>query len=73
MHFINVIFFVYSSYRKTCTDVPDKLLIVSRKKDIRVRQLISKNSLNEHDMVSAHLFLVLASLKIEQFIEMSKI
>lgn len=37
--------------RKTCTDMPDKLLIVSRKKDIRVRQLISKNSLNEHDMV----------------------
>lgn len=38
--------------RKTCTDVPDKLLIISRKKDIRVRQLLSKNSLNEHDMVS---------------------
>lgn len=32
--------------------MPDKLLIVSRKKDIRVRQLSSKNSLNEHDMVS---------------------
>lgn len=32
--------------------MPDKLLIISRKKDIRVRQLLSKNSLNEHDMVS---------------------
>ncbi|XP_031629327.1 low-density lipoprotein receptor-related protein 4 isoform X2 [Contarinia nasturtii] len=37
--------------QKTCTDIPDKLLIISRKKDIRVRQLLSKNSLNEHDMV----------------------
>lgn len=37
--------------RKTCTEVPDKLLIISRKKDIRIRQLLTKNSLNEHDMV----------------------
>lgn len=37
--------------RKTCTDTLDKLLIISRKKDIRVRQLHSKNPLDEHDMV----------------------
>lgn len=43
--------------RKTCTDAPDKLLLVSRKKDIRVRQLAAKNSLNEHDMVSSRLIL----------------
>lgn len=38
-------------HRKTCTEVPDKLLIISRKKDIRIRQLLSKNNLNEYDMV----------------------
>lgn len=42
------VFFLF--IRKTCTDVPDKLLIFSRKKDIRVRQLLAKDSLNEFDM-----------------------
>lgn len=37
--------------RKTCTTVPDKLLLVARKKDIRLRQLLAKNP-NEIDMVS---------------------
>lgn len=36
--------------QKTCTSVPDKLLLLARKKDIRMRQLDSKNQ-NEHDMV----------------------
>lgn len=36
---------------KTCTSVPDKLLLLARKKDIRMRQLDSKNPLKEVDMV----------------------
>lgn len=38
----------YVLNRKTCTSVPDKLLLVARKKDIRIRQLLSKA---EVDMV----------------------
>lgn len=37
--------------RKTCTDIPDKLLLVARKKDIRIRQLLSKGAPNDVDMV----------------------
>lgn len=37
--------------QKTCTAIPDKLLLLARKKDIRMRQLDSKNPLKEIDMV----------------------
>ncbi|XP_037029978.1 low-density lipoprotein receptor-related protein 4 isoform X2 [Bradysia coprophila] len=37
--------------QKTCTSVPDKLLLVARKKDIRIRQLSSRNISAEIDMV----------------------
>lgn len=37
--------------QKTCTSVPDKLLLLARKKDIRMRQLDSKNPMKEIDMV----------------------
>lgn len=37
--------------RKTCTSEPDKLLLVARKKDIRIRQLNSKEPDKEIDMV----------------------
>lgn len=37
--------------QKTCTSVPDKLLLLARKKDIRMRQLDSKNPTKEIDMV----------------------
>jgi low-density lipoprotein receptor-related protein 4 len=36
--------------QKTCTSVPDKILLIARKKDIRMRQLDSKNP-HEIDMV----------------------
>lgn len=39
------------SFRKTCTDIPDKLLLVARKRDIRIRQLQSKSAPNDVDMV----------------------
>lgn len=41
--------FIY--YRKTCTSVPDNILLVVRKKDIRLRQLNPTNSSAEIDMV----------------------
>lgn len=37
--------------RRTCTSVPDKLLLIARKKDIRLRQLEPKNASIEVDMV----------------------
>ncbi|GAB0097057.1 low-density lipoprotein receptor-related protein 4 [Sergentomyia squamirostris] len=37
--------------QKTCTTVPDKLLLIARKKDIRLRQLEPKNASIEVDMV----------------------
>lgn len=37
--------------QKTCTTVPDKLLLIARKKDIRIRQLDSNNPSKEIDMV----------------------
>lgn len=36
---------------KTCTSDPDKILLVARKKDIRIRQLDTKDSAREIDMV----------------------
>lgn len=38
-------------FRRICTTVPDKLLIVARKKDIRIRQLNNPSNLAEADMV----------------------
>lgn len=40
-----------SNCRRTCTDIPDKLLLIARKKNIRVRQLQSRNDPDEVDMV----------------------
>ncbi|XP_055684209.1 low-density lipoprotein receptor-related protein 4 [Lutzomyia longipalpis] len=37
--------------QRTCTSVPDKLLLIARKKDIRLRQLEPKNASIEVDMV----------------------
>lgn len=37
--------------QKTCTSVPDRILLVARKKDIRLRQLNPKNLSAEIDMV----------------------
>lgn len=37
--------------QKTCTTVPDRLLLLARKKDIRMRQLESRNPMKEIDMV----------------------
>lgn len=38
-------------YRRTCTELPDKLLLIARKKNIRIRQLYSRNAPDEVDMV----------------------
>jgi low-density lipoprotein receptor-related protein 4 len=37
--------------QKTCTSTPDKLMLIARKKDIRMRQLDSRNPMKEIDMV----------------------
>lgn len=44
-------FLLFRVYRKSCTTIPDKLLLVARKKDIRIRQLFAKISSAEVDMV----------------------